>query len=302
MSNVVVNEVSLRDGLQMHKPFIPTEGKLRLLNALLQAGARSAEVASFVSPKAVPQMADAPEICAALPDRDQVEYSVLIPNLKGLERALDAGCTNVNLVLSATETMNQKNVGMSLQQTREVCAGTVKRANSAGCRADVYIAVAYECPYDGPVQPEQVLRLAAHMLDAGARRIIIADTIGAGDPVRTRALFDALLHRFDPSYFACHFHDTRAMALANVWEAIQAGVRRFDSAVGGLGGCPFSPGASGNLATEDLVLFLHQCGFQSGVDLRGVVDAVACADEITARKLGGKVMPYLRANSEHPVD
>ena len=302
MPNVVVNEVSLRDGLQMHKPFIPTEGKLRLLNALLQAGVRSAEVASFVSPKAVPQMADAPEICAALPDRDQVEYSVLIPNLKGLERALDASCTNVNLVLSATETMNQKNIGMSLQQTREVCAGTVQRANSAGCRADVYIAVAYECPYDGPVQPEQVLRLAAHMLDAGARRIIIADTIGAGNPVSTRALFDVLLHRFDPTYFACHFHDTRAMALANVWEAIQAGVRRFDSAVGGLGGCPFSPGASGNLATEDLVFFLHQCGFQSGVDLSGVVDAVTCAEEITARKLGGKVMPYLRANSECPVD
>ncbi len=295
MEHVQINEVSLRDGLQMHQEFIPTEAKLRLLDSLLRAGVRHFEVTSFVSPKAVPQMADAAELCAVLPSVEGAHYSVLVPNLKGLERATGAGCRTVNLVLSATETMNQKNIRMSLGQTRSVCADTIRHAHELGLGADAYIAVAFECPYEGAVDPGHIVDLADEMFEAGAGRVIIADTIGAANPAQVKRLFSMLLPRFDVGRFACHFHDTRALALANVWESLEAGVRRFDSSVGGLGGCPFSPGASGNLATEDLLQFLHSCGFETGVAVDGIVGAIDVASEITGRDLGGRIMPWLRA-------
>ncbi|MCC5859778.1 MAG: hydroxymethylglutaryl-CoA lyase [Ectothiorhodospiraceae bacterium] len=296
MQQVTINEVGLRDGLQMHRTLVPVEDKLRLAGSLVEAGLRAMEATSFVSPKAVPQMADAAELMAGLPGTEDVEYSVLVPNQKGLARAVAAGAQAVNLVLSATDTMNEKNIGMSLSKTRETCVATVREARAKGLQANAYIAVAFDCPYEGRVEPQVVAELADEMLEAGAGRVIIADTIGAADPVRVRSLFKVLLNRNAPEIFACHFHDTRAFALCNVWESLQAGVTRFDSSVGGLGGCPFSPGASGNLATEDLVLFLHQCGYETGVSLESLLKSVELAKEITGRDLGGRSMAYLNAN------
>lgn len=295
MNTVRINEVSLRDGLQMHRTFVPTEDKLRLLETLMAAGVRDFEVTSFVSPKAVPQMADAADVYAALPREEDVTYSALIPNRKGLERAWQSGCRNVNLVLSATDTMNRENIRMSLQQTREVCVDTIRHAHGLDVSADAYIAVAFECPFEGLVDPETVASLVDEMFEAGARRVIIADTIGAANPAQVKRLFSLLSASFDVERFACHFHDTRAMGLANVWAALEAGVRRFDSSVGGLGGCPFSPGASGNLATEDLLVLLRQCGFETGISLDRMLRAVEVAREITNRDLGGRVLPWVRS-------
>lgn len=298
MENVVINEVALRDGLQMHREFVPTADKLRLLDSLIHAGVRDFEVTSFVSPKAVPQMADAAEVCAGLPPRDELSYSVLVPNRKGLERAAEAGCRTVNLVLSATDTMNQRNIRMTLQQTREACVDTIRHAGTLGVAADAYIAVAFECPFEGQVDPQRIVELTREMFAAGAGRVIIADTIGAASPAQVKHLFSLLVPEFGTERFACHFHDTRAMALANVWAALEVGIRRFDSAVGGLGGCPFSPGASGNLATEDLLLFLRQCDIETGISLDRMVQAVDVAREVTGRELGGRVMPWIRSQLE----
>nr|WP_282571220.1 hydroxymethylglutaryl-CoA lyase [Methylonatrum kenyense] len=294
MENVVINEVSLRDGLQLHREFVPTAEKLRLLKRLVDAGIRDFEVTSFVSPKAVPQMADASDVFAGLPVLDGVSYSALVPNRKGLERAADVGCKTVNLVLSATDTMNEKNIRMSLDEAKATCVDTIEHAATLGVNADAYIAVAFECPFERRVDPRRIVDLTREMFEAGAGRVIIADTIGAAAPAQVSDLFSMLVPEFGAERFACHFHDTRAMALANVWEALQQGIRRFDSAVGGLGGCPFAPGASGNLATEDLLLFLRQCGFETGVSLGGVVSAIDVAAEITGRALGGRVMPWVR--------
>lgn len=299
MDHVQVNEVGLRDGLQMHPKIVPTADKLSLLESLLRAGVDSFEVASFVSPKAVPQMADAAELCVALPPlHGDGGYSVLVPNRKGLERADEAGCRTVNLVLSATETMNQKNIGMSLSKTREVCVDTIHQARRMGLDADAYVAVAFECPYEGRVAPGLVADLATEMFDAGAGRVIIADTVGAANPAQVKRMFSILSSRLDVSRLACHFHDTRALALANVWQSLEAGVRRFDSSIGGLGGCPFSPGASGNLATEDLVLMLHQCGFSTGIDVDRLIEAVSVASAITGRELGGRMLAWWSGSRE----
>ncbi|MCP1676981.1 hydroxymethylglutaryl-CoA lyase [Natronocella acetinitrilica] len=298
MQQVTINEVGLRDGLQMHRSIVPVEDKLRLAQAFVDAGLRAVEATSFVSPKAVPQMADAAELVAGLPDVESVDYSVLVPNQKGLTRALAAGARAVNLVLSATDTMNEKNIGLSLSETRATCVATIQEARANGVEANAYIAVAFDCPYEGRVEPPVVAELTNEMVEAGAGRVIIADTIGAADPVKVRSLFEILLRRHSPDIFACHYHDTRAFALCNVWESLQAGVMRFDSSVGGLGGCPFSPGASGNLATEDLVLFLHQCGYETGVSLDGVLECVKLAREVSGRELGGRSMAYLTAKRE----
>lgn len=291
---VVINEVGLRDGLQNQPTQVSTEGKRRLAELLVEAGIRHMEATSFVSPKAVPQMADAAELIASLPRPDEVEYAALIPNERGYERALEAGVRSVNVVLSATETMNQKNIRMSLDDTREACKRIIARADADGIRARGYVAVAFECPYEGAVPLERVLSLTGEMFDNGADEVIIADTIGAADPTAVYDAFTAMGARFDLARLSAHLHDTRALALANSWAALQAGVRRFDSSIGGLGGCPFAPGAAGNTATEDLVLMLEQCGYRTGIDAARLLDAVTLASELTGRELGGRMLPWFR--------
>ncbi|HYW03659.1 MAG TPA: hydroxymethylglutaryl-CoA lyase [Gammaproteobacteria bacterium] len=292
---VSVNEVGLRDGLQNQSVQVPIEGKLRLARALADAGLRSMEATSFVSPRAVPQMADAAELFPALPRPDEIDYSALIPNRKGYERALEAGVRSVAVVLAATDTMNRKNINMSLAETRRVCADVVARAKRDGVHSRAYVAVAFECPYEGRVSAQRTTELTEEMFGAGADEVIIADTIGAANPSASFDRFSGLAERFDPERLCAHFHDTRALALANAWAALHAGIRRFDSSIGGLGGCPFAPGAAGNVATEDLVLMLGMCGFRTGIDVPGLRRAVEVASELVGRELGGRMTAWLRS-------
>jgi hydroxymethylglutaryl-CoA lyase len=299
MSNsqfVTVNDVGPRDGLQNQDKILAPEQRLELISALVDAGVSSIEAVSFVHPKAVPAMAGAGDVVAGLPAADRVDYSALVPNMKGYELAKAAGAKNVALVLSATNTMNEKNINMSLEKTVEVCEEVLRRAAEEGTHARAYVAVAWHCPFEGPTSADVVHGLCEKMFGAGAHEVIIADTIGAANPLEVKQLLDRLVADFGAERLSAHFHDTRAMALANVWAGIESGLRKFDSSIAGLGGCPFAPGAAGNLATEDLVNMLHQMGFETGIDAVKLMTAVDLASQLMERQLGGRMTPWLRQN------
>ena len=293
MEQVIVNDVAPRDGLQNDPVAVSPGERTDLIKRLVAAGLPAVEVAAFVSPKAVPKMAGATEVAAAL-DLDRADFSALVPNRKGYEMARAAGMRSVALVLSATETMNRRNINMGLDQAAAVCRETLQQARGDGLKARAYIAVAFECPYEGTVPDAEVERLAGDMFAAGAEEIIVADTIGAGNPTRAKALFGRMAAAFGAERLAAHLHDTRALALANAWQALECGVRKFDASAGGLGGCPFAPGAAGNLATEDLVSMLHQAGFQTGIDLTALLDVVLGMESLLGRPVGGRSLPWLR--------
>jgi len=290
---LIINEVGPRDGLQNQPVLVSAADKIQLVRRLQAAGLAQVEIGSFVSPKAVPQMATTEEVLAAL-GAATPGFSVLIPNMKGLERAQAAGAREVAVVLSATETMNQKNINMSLERTTEVCAEAVVAAAAAGMRAKAYVAVAFECPFEGPTSPAVVAALAARMIEAGAAEVVIADTIGAAAPMQVRRMMQDLVAAHGAQCVSGHFHDTRGMALANCFASIEAGVRKFDSSVGGMGGCPFTPNAAGNLATEDLALMVEQSGFSTGVHFPELIEAIDLASQITGRELGGRSLQWLR--------
>ncbi|UUX94488.1 hydroxymethylglutaryl-CoA lyase [Aquabacterium sp. J223] len=295
MERLHVTDVAPRDGLQNQSVPVGTDGKLQLIERLAAAGVASVEVTSFVSPKAVPQMADAGDLLPLVQQRlPALRTSVLVPNLTGLQRARAAGAREIAVVLSATETMNRKNINMGLEQAAEVSEQTVQAALAAGLRARAYVAVAFECPFEGETPLDRVVALARRMAAAGAQEIVIADTIGAASPAMVRDRLGALRQAVAAERLAIHLHDTRGMAVANAWAAVEAGVRRFDASVGGIGGCPFAPGAAGNLATEDLVLLAHRCGFETGIDLDALLDAVDHAQALLQRPLGGRSSAWLR--------
>ena len=297
MEEVIVNDVAPRDGLQNDPAAVSPGERAVLVNRLVAAGLPAVEVASFVSPKAVPKMAGAAEVAAAL-DMERADFSALVPNRKGYEMAQAAGMRSVALVLSATETMNRRNINMGLDQAAAVCREVVQQARTDGLKARAYVSVAFECPYEGVVPDAEIERLAAYLFAAGAEEVIIADTIGAGNPTRAKALFGRMAAAFGAERLAAHLHDTRALALANAWQALECGLRKFDASAGGLGGCPFAPGAAGNLATEDLVSMLHQAGLQTGIDLSALLDVVAGMEPLLGRPVGGRSLPWLRRQVE----
>ncbi|WP_298932366.1 hydroxymethylglutaryl-CoA lyase [uncultured Ramlibacter sp.] len=292
---IVITDVSPRDGLQNQAVHLSTQAKLELVRLLQAAGVASVEVASFVSPRAVPQMADAAAVLAGLAAvAPGLRSSVLTPNLKGLERAIEAGAREIAVVLSATETMNQRNINMDLATATAVSEETLRAALAAGIATRAYIAVAVECPFEGLVAPATVVALAERMLAAGASEIVFADTIGAASPAQLRALLQAAAPSIPLERTAVHLHDTRGFGVANAWAALEAGVRRFDASAGGIGGCPFAPGAAGNLATEDLVLLARQSGLDTGISLEGLDAAVAFAEQQLGRPLGGRSLAWHR--------
>ena len=293
MDRVIVNDVAPRDGLQNDPVALAPAERARLIDALVDAGLASVEAVSFVSPKAVPKMAGAAEVVAAL-DLSRADFHALVPNRKGYELACAAGIGSVGVVLSATETMNRKNINMSLDAATSVCAEVLQQARADGIGARAYVSVAFECPFEGIVADETIERLAGILFDAGADEIIVADTIGAGNPLRAKALFGRMVAAFGASRLAAHLHDTRALALANAWQALECGIRKFDASAGGLGGCPFAPGAAGNLATEDLVSLLHQAGFHTGIDLAKLIDVVSDLEARLGRPIGGRALTWLR--------
>jgi hydroxymethylglutaryl-CoA lyase len=299
MDHLVITDVSPRDGLQNQPLHVPAAAKVELIARLAHAGVASVEATSFVSPRAVPQMADAAEVLAGLQTRlPALRASVLVPNLKGLERARAAGAREIAVVLSATETMNQRNINMSLEAATEASEQTLQAALASGLRTRAYVAVSFDCPFEGEVPLDRVVALSRRMSDAGAHEVVIADTIGSAAPGMVRDRLRALLQAVPAQRLAVHFHDTRGLGAANAWAAIEAGVRRLDASVGGIGGCPFAPGAAGNLATEDLVLMAQRSGFATGIDLDGLLDAIDFAQEQLQRPLGGRSISWLRRQRE----
>jgi len=265
---------------------------------LVHAGIRHIEATSFVSPKAVPQMADAAELLSRVPQREEIDYSVLVPNLKGYDRAVAAGARSMAVVLSCTDTMNRRNINMSLDQTLAVSCDVINRASRDGVTARAYLAVAFECPFEGPTPMDTVMLLAEQVAAAGACEIIIADTIGAADPISVHRCFQTLLRVFDRTKLSAHFHDTRGLGCANAFAALQAGIRKFDASIGGLGGCPFAPGAAGNVPTEDLVHMLEAGGYSTGIDLQLIGEAVSVAESCTGQSLGGRWLKWKRSQKK----
>jgi hydroxymethylglutaryl-CoA lyase len=294
---IAINEVGPRDGLQSQANHLDIAQRRQLIEALVAANLRQIEIGSFVSPRAVPQMAGTDELFATLSVPATVRLSALVPNMRGYENAIAAGAGTVAIVASATETMNRKNINMSLDQTFAAARSMIERGNAGGVAVQAYLAVAFECPFEGAVDPGRVREQAAQLAEWGAHEIVIADTIGAANPGQVKRLMDQLVADHGVERLACHFHDTRAMGLANVYAAIDSGVRRFDSAVGGLGGCPFAPGAKGNVATEDVVMMCEQMGFATGVDMPRLLEAVTLISNLTGTPQGGRAHYWLSNNA-----
>ena len=273
VDSVRLVEVGPRDGLQNEKVTIPTQAKIDYITALSDAGLRVIEAGAFVSPKWVPQMADTAEVYRDIPKDPGVEYPVLVPNMKGLERAMESGVKSIAIFTAASESFNKRNINMSIDESFESYAPVAARAREEGIRVRGYVSTAFGCPYEGDVAPEKVLEVCARLLDLGCYEVSVGDTIGVGTPMQVQGVIGVLLQVIPRSKVAMHFHDTRGTALANTLAALEMGISTFDASAGGLGGCPYAPGASGNMATEDIVYMLDRMGIETGVDLNRLVQA-----------------------------
>ncbi|HYI08845.1 MAG TPA: hydroxymethylglutaryl-CoA lyase [Thermoanaerobaculia bacterium] len=285
-------EVGPRDGLQNEKVTIPTQAKIDYITALGDAGLRVIEAGAFVSPKWVPQMADTAAVYAEIPKDPGVEYPVLVPNMRGLERAIESGVKAVSIFTASSDTFNQRNINMSIEESFENYAPVVARALSERMRVRGYVSTAFGCPYEGDVPPEKVLEVCARLLDLGCYEVSVGDTIGVGTPLQVQGVIGMLLQVIPASKLAMHFHDTRGTALANTLAALEMGISIFDASSGGLGGCPYAPGASGNLATEDLVYMLDSMHIDTGVDMNRLVQASSIIAPYLDHPLPGR---YLQA-------
>lgn len=288
-SKVSVYEVSPRDGLQNESAQVATHAKVRLVEALVDAGVSRLEVGSFVAPKWVPQMADADEVCRMIERRRGVTYACLCPNERGLQRALAAKIDEIAVFVSASETHNLKNVNKTVAQTLEAFEPVIGPAVERGIAVRGYVSTMWGCPYEGEVDPVQGLELAKELIGAGCYQVSLGDTIGVGTPIQTQRIVELFAQEIPIEKIALHLHDTRGTALANVLAGLQMGVTTFDASVAGLGGCPYAPGAAGNLATEDLVFTLHGMGIETGIDLDKLWQAGQVAEAIVGRELPGKV-------------
>lgn len=286
---VAVYEVSPRDGLQNESRILSLDEKRALVAALVAAGLRHIEVTSFVSPRWVPQLADASELVRSLSAPPGVTFSALCPNATGLERAKAAGLKEIAIFLSASESHNQKNTNKSIARSLEVFEELIPVARDAGMRVRAYVSTVWGCPYEGAVDPRRALDIARDLIRWGVYQVSLGDTLGVGTPLQTQRICEMFLAELTADQLALHLHDTRGTALSNVLVGLDAGIRTFDAAVAGLGGCPYAPGASGNLATEDLVYMLHGMGLETGIDLDALLTAGDVAERIVGRKLPGKV-------------
>jgi len=284
-----VREVGPRDGLQNEDP-VPTEAKVELINALSGTGVGRIEAVSFVHPKAIPQMADADEVWAAIDRNDAVRYSALVPNLRGAQRALDAGFTEIEVVVSASDTHNRKNVNRSTAESLDDIAGVIALAHDRGATCQVIVSTAFGCPFEGDVPVERVLWVVDRARADGADGISYGDTTGMATPSRVIALIGETRMRHPDAALNLHFHNTRGTGLANVLAALQLGVSDFDASVGGLGGCPYAPGATGNIATEELVHMVEDMGVDTGIDLDAMIAAAAEAERLVGRTLPSQVL------------
>jgi len=288
-TQVSIYEVSPRDGLQNEALPIPLEGKRELIQALIASGLKRIELTSFVSPRWVPQLADAEELAREFKAPPGVTLSALCPNAKGFERARTAGLKEIAVFMSASETHNRKNTNKSIADSLETFREVVPPALAANMRVRAYVSTVWGCPYEGDVAPEASLAITRALLDLGCYQVSLGDTIGVATPLGVKSLVSRMLAEFPAPQLALHFHDTRGTALANALVGLELGIRDFDSSVAGLGGCPYAPGAAGNLATEDLVYMLQGMGIETGVDLDKLIEAGRVAENVVGRRLPGKV-------------
>lgn len=290
--HVKVYEVSPRDGLQNEKAIVPLADKLRLLAGLVSSGLQQIEITSFVAKDWIPQLADGDEVGSAMNKAakpDAPAFFALVPNMHGLERAQAARMKNIAVFMSASETHNKKNTNKSIAESLKTFGDVIPKARAAGMKARAYVSTVWGCPYEGAVDPKRALAISKELRDMGADTISLGDTIGVGTPLQTKKILELILPEIPAENVAMHMHDTRGTALVNILAGIEMGVTEFDAAVGGLGGCPYAPGAAGNVATEDLVYMLHGMGIQTGVDLDKLVAVARMAETLLGRALPGKV-------------
>jgi len=285
---ITVYEVGPRDGLQNESANLAVEAKVRLIEALAESGLSRIELGSFVRPDWIPQLADTDEVARRLSRKEGVRYSALVPNRTGLERAMAAGVREVAVFMSATESHNLKNTNKSVAQSLAQFEDIVPLAKKQGLFVRAYLSTVWGCPYEGTVDPQRSLDLSRQLRAIGCDELSLSDTIGVGNPKQTRDILELFLREFPPSFVALHLHDTHGTALANCLAAMEMGITTFDTSIGGMGGCPYAPGAAGNLATEDLVSMLADMGIATGIDLGKLIAAGELAQQLAGRKLPGR--------------
>jgi hydroxymethylglutaryl-CoA lyase len=298
---VTLCEVGTRDGFQIEPDFIPTDQKVAVVDLLSEAGVPRIEVTSFVHPKAVPQLRDAEAVMAAIRRRPGTRYAALVPNDKGASRAVDAGVDAIHTVLSASESHNLANVNMPIAESIDKLAAVARIAERAGVPMQCGISTSFGCPFEGDVPVERLEGIVARLVDLGARGIGLADTTGMANPRQVSTVLERLVPRFPGIEWTLHTHDTRAMAIPNILAALEHGVTNFDASIGGLGGCPFAPGASGNVCSEDLVHCLHAMGVATGIDLDRLIAVARRVEAIVGRPLPGQIIKAGPSTRRYPV-
>jgi hydroxymethylglutaryl-CoA lyase len=295
-----IHDVAPRDGLQIEPVFVDTARKIALVDALSRTGLAKIEVTSFTSPKAIPALADAADVMAGIQRAPGVEYAALVPNVKGAERALACRVDELNVVMSASESHNRANLRMSREQSLSQFADIVGLARGAAA-VNASLSTAFGCPFEGRFETDRVLPWVDRIAALGIRRLTLCDTTGMADPAQAQQLCAAVRERHPHLVLTAHFHDTRGMALANVLAALEAGIERFDASLGGLGGCPFAPGASGNACTEDMVHMLQQMGYDTGVDLPALLDCARSLAPLVGHELAGQLVKAGPSSRRYPL-
>jgi hydroxymethylglutaryl-CoA lyase len=298
---VTICEVGSRDGFQIEPDFIPTEQKVEVVNLLSEAGVPRIEVTSFVHPKAVPQLRDAEAVMVSIRRRPGTRYAALVPNDKGAARAVDAGVDVIHTVVSASESHNLANVNMTIAESIDKLRAVAQIATRAGVPVQCGISTSFGCPFEGDVPLDRLQTVVARLVDLGAGGIGLADTTGMANPRQVSAVLERLIPRFPGIEWTLHTHDTRAMAIPNILAALECGVTNLDASIGGLGGCPFAPGASGNVCTEDLVHCLHAMGVATGIDLDRLVEVSRRVEQIVGRALPGQIVKAGPSTRRYPV-
>jgi hydroxymethylglutaryl-CoA lyase len=299
MNRIYFNEVATRDGFQIEPNFIPTNHKIELIDALSQCGYAKIEVTSFTSPKAIPMLKDAEEVMSRIQRNPKVEYSVLVPNLRGAQRALDSKADELNLVMSTSETHNRSNLRMGREESFSALREVIEFINGR-IPINVSLSTAFGCPMEGDVPQDVVLNYVSRFNDLGVRGVTICDTTGMAQPVQVTKMIDALYKQFKHLQLTMHFHNTRGMGLANILASVQSGITRFDGSLGGLGGCPYAPGASGNVCSEDAIHMVDAMGYDTGIDVDALLAIAKRLPQIVGHDVPGQVAKAGRIHDLHP--
>ena len=294
---VQLKEVGPRDGLQNEKQFISTEDKIAWIDMLSNAGVSEIEYSSFVNPKWIPALSDAKEVGKRIKRNPTVSYSALVPNIRGLEDALESGIDGASVFMSASETHNLKNINKSINETFPVLKQVIEEAKKEGKKVTGYVSTVFECPYDGKISPNQVLRVCDQLITNGVDDISLGDTIGSAVPSQVELLLEEILKRFPKEKIIMHFHDTRGMAIANIMTSLDYGISRFDTSIGGLGGCPYAPGAAGNVATNDVLYLLHGLGISTGIQEKRIQDASIFIQNKLGKKLPSRSLAFIEGTA-----